>query len=457
MARSDLIDFHKKKKYPVRGATVAVVLAFFAIFIAAGVYSLAKLWDQYGTAVVNFLQAAGIPEVMGSNLMTVILAFGGLIVLSLVMASVASLLAKRLGGTLILIGAVFMNLITWGITIAVLYMGGFTLATIGDMWPMLLPGAFTLVMTLLLVTVFKNRLRRAGELIKLTGQVCLEEKGVFVPQLFAMAFSLISAVLYAGIILEFTPLNVLLNSQAWTIEASAAAAVGMILYLFTTIFIYNFAYATTSAVTYIYIRGRDPSLGDGVKGALSIIGGIALLSVMSVIVKIISAILRRGGSEAGGAGAVVGGIAASILEWVWMLINYFTIPAMVAENLGATDGIKRSFSLVRNNFVDVIIKETGVRWGFAVLALMFFGGFALGGALIAWVVTNDLVMTIAGAIVFMILASIPSTLVLKTFDIVYVTLLYVFIRTKAGDIRGKLAILAPMKKELNAAYRKANS
>ncbi|MHA1813310.1 MAG: hypothetical protein ACTSYX_07745, partial [Candidatus Thorarchaeota archaeon] len=78
MARSDLIEFHKKKKYPVRGATVAVVLAVFVIFIAAGVYSLARLWDQYGTVVVNFLQTVGVPEMMGSNLMTVVLAFGGL-------------------------------------------------------------------------------------------------------------------------------------------------------------------------------------------------------------------------------------------------------------------------------------------------------------------------------------------------------------------------------------------
>jgi membrane-anchored glycerophosphoryl diester phosphodiesterase (GDPDase) len=141
-----------------------------------------------------------------------------------------------------------------------------------------------------------------------------------------------------------------------------------------------------------------------------------------------------------------------------MLVNYFTIPAMVAEDLSATKAIKRSAGLVRKNFVDVMIKETAVRWGFGVLAGMMFIGFAAFGALFGYVYfAGDIYMTLILAIVFMVFAAIPSVLVLRTFDIVYVTLLYVFIRRKEGDITGKTAIPAGMTQELDRAYNKAQT
>jgi len=139
-----------------------------------------------------------------------------------------------------------------------------------------------------------------------------------------------------------------------------------------------------------------------------------------------------------------------------MLVNYFTIPAMVAEELSATKAIKRSAGLVRKNFVDVMIKETAVRWGFGVLAGMIFIGFAAFGGLFGWMYTGgDLIMTFAYVMIFTIFAAIPSALVLRTFDIVYVTLLYVFIRRKEGDISGKTAIPTSMSSELDRAYNKA--
>jgi hypothetical protein len=102
-----------------------------------------------------------------------------------------------------------------------------------------------------------------------------------------------------------------------------------------------------------------------------------------------------------------------------------------------------------------MIKETAVRWGFGVLALTFFIGFAAFGALFGWILTGDVFMTILVTVVFTILAAIPSTLVLRTFDIVYVTLLYVFIRRKEGDIEGKTAIPSSMSQELDRAYNAA--
>jgi len=450
----DLIDYHKKEKYPSHKGAIAGLVVVFGAFISLGIYSMLNLYQLYETEVMGFI--ALISPYLADNLWLMLALLGGIIVLCVGLALGASMAARRLGGTLIYIGAFFMNLMTWGIVIVLLATGVFTISTLLAAWPILIPGIFTLFITLLLFTVFKDRVRRAGEIIKLTGQVTLDEKGTFVPPLLTMVFTLVSALLFAAILLNFMP-HVFQVGYEFNLETDWGFIVGGVVFLFVTIFFYNFAYSTTSAITYIYMRGQDPGLGDGVKASLGVIGGLVVLSIMGVIVKIvqivISAVSRKSGSAVGRG---VGSAASGIIGWVWMLVNYFTIPAMVAEELSAGKAIKRSVGLVRKNFVDVMVKETAVRWGFGVLAVMMFIGFAAAGALIGWIYSSgDIFMILMFAVVFMIFAAIPSTLVLRTFDIVYVTLLYVFIRRKEGDISGKTAIPAGMTRELDRAYNKA--
>jgi hypothetical protein len=269
-----------------------------------------------------------------------------------------------------------------------------------------------------------------------------------------MLFTLISAVLFGAIVFEFTPIDVILGNQPWTVDSAASVGIPLVLYLFTTIFFYNLAYGASSGIVYIYMRGRDPSLGDGVKASLGAIAGLAALAVMSVIIALVRIALQRAGRQVGGAGGeAVGRAAGGIIGWIWALVNYFTIPAMVAEGIGAKAGIKRSAGLVRKNFVDVMIKESAVRWAFGVLAFIFFIAFAVGGAAIGWILSGgNIINTLILAVVFIVFAAIPCTLVLRTFDIVYVTLLYVFIRRQEGEIAGKTAISSEMSRELESSY-----
>ncbi len=453
MTSTDLYEYHQKEKFPSHKGAIAGLIVVFGGFIALGVYSIWNLWTVYNigsiiTALVPFL--AGQMWLIG-------VALGGIILMSVLMGLGASYAARRLGGTLIYIGAFLMNILTWGMVLFLLATGTITFSELIAAWPILIPGLFTLFITLLLFTVFKERVRRAGEIIKLTGQVTIDEKGTFVPPLLTMIFTLVSAVLFGAIILNFMP-QVLQAGWEFTLETDWPMIIGIVVYLFVTIFFYNFAYSTTSAITYIYMRGRDPTLGDGFRGSLGVIGALIILSIMSVIVALvrlaISAISRRSQSAIGRG---VGAAASGVIGWVWALVNYFTIPAMVAEELSATKAIKRSAGLVRKNFVDVMIKETAVRWGFGVLGFMIFMGFALFGALFGWIYsTGDIIMTLVFTAVFIVFASIPSTLVLRTFDIVYVTLLYVFIRRKDGDF-AKTAIPSSMGRELENAYNRAQN
>ena len=455
MTSADLIDYHNNNEYPSHKGAIAGLLIVFGAFIGLGVYALWNLWLQYEGMITGLITT--ISPLLADNLWLIGIALVGIVVLSILLALGASHAAKRLGGTLIYIGAGAMNLLTWGMVIIMVITGLIPLASLAAAWPIMIPGILTLFITILLFTLFKDRVRRAGEIIKLTGQVTIDEKGTFIPPLLTMIFTLMSAVLFAGILVYFMP-QILDVNHEFNLQTDWGYIVGVVVFLFTTIFFYNFAYATTSAITYIYMRGEDPTLGDGAKASLGVVGSLVVLSIMSVIVVIVQIVIRAITRKSGAVGRGVGAAASGIMGWVWMLVNYFTIPAMVAEDLSATKAIKRSAGMVRKNFVDVMIKETAVRWGFNVLAFMMFIGFALFGALFGWWLTFpafDIYYVLIGAVAFSVFAAIPSTLVLKTFDIVYVTLLYIFIRRKEGDITGKVAIPAPMNAELERAYDRA--
>ncbi|MGY5863013.1 MAG: DUF6159 family protein [Candidatus Thorarchaeota archaeon] len=453
MARSDIYEYHKQEEFPSNTGKVAGLFVVFGAFIGLGVYALMNLWELHSTDITNII--ATISPLLANNLWLLGVAVLVIVVLSILLGLGASVAAKRLGSTLIYIGAGFMNLMTWGIVIVMIAIGGLDLSMISVWWPMLIPGLFTLFITLLLFTVFKDRIRRAGEIIKLTGQVTLDEKGTFVPPFLTMLFTLFSALLFGAILVWFMP-QILTPGYEFVLETDWPYLIGIVVYLFVTIFFYNFAYSTTSAITYIYMRGRDPTLRDGIRSSMGVIGGLIVLSLMSVIIAIVRIMIRSAARKSGSAvGRGVGYAADGIIGWVWAMVNYFTIPAMVAEELSATKAIKRSAGMVRKNFVDVMIKETAVRWGFGVLSFMFFIAFAAAGVLFGWILTGDIFLTILVTVVFTVLAAIPSTLVLRTFDIVYVTLLYIFIRRKEGDITGKTVIPSSLSRELDSAYNRA--
>jgi hypothetical protein len=247
----DLIDYHEKKEYPSHKKAIAAILVVFGVFVTVGVYSVLQLWEQYGSQILPFIQSLHLPSILTANRYSILLILGGLILLSVLVAMGASALAKKFGGTLIYVGALFMNVMTWAVVLIAVVTGDIPLSALAANWPIMIPGLFTLFITILLFTVFRDRIRRAGQIIKLTGQVCLDEKGVFVPPLFTMVFTLISAVLFGAIVFQFTPIDVILGNQPWDVNSAASFGIPLILYLFTTIFFYNLAYGASSGMVYI--------------------------------------------------------------------------------------------------------------------------------------------------------------------------------------------------------------
>ncbi|MHA2352941.1 MAG: hypothetical protein ACXABX_07465, partial [Candidatus Thorarchaeota archaeon] len=191
MTRTDLYYYHEEEKFPSHKGAIVGLLVVFGGFIALGVYSLWNLWTVYNISAI----IASLVPFLADNMWLIGAALGAIVFLSVILGLGASYAARRLGGTLIYIGAVIMNLLTWGMVLVLLFTGALPLSGLLDAWPILIPGLFTLFITVLLFTVFRDRVRRAGEIIKLTGQGTLDEKGTFVPPLLTMIFTLVSAVL----------------------------------------------------------------------------------------------------------------------------------------------------------------------------------------------------------------------------------------------------------------------
>ncbi len=450
MTRTDIYEYDKKEKYPsTKNATIGILVVL-GVFFGWGAYSLLRLWETYGPIFMSFIQGIGLPTLITQNVTSILVAIGAYIAFNILLALAAAWLAKTLGGKLIIIGAVMISVVAGAIILLPVMGGTMTIQqALTSAWivgPMLLP----VILVGLFYLLFRGRMRVADQIIRQVGKICLEKKGIFIPPLVSMVFTLLSAVMMGAIVFQFTPIQVLLGTEPLTVENGWPLAVGLVLYIFLTTFFFNLAYGTSSAMAYLYMRGRDASLGNGLRSSLGVIGALAVLSIFSVIIAIIRMIIRAVARKAGGVGRVAGNIADVGIAYLWMLINYFTIPVMIVERKSATQSIKRSAIMVKDNLVDVLIKETGVRLAFKVLAMILFIGFALAGGALGWIMTQDLFMTILVLIGFMILAAIPITLTLRTFDIIYVTLLYIYIRKETGEIKGKIAIPSSVMKKIDS-------
>jgi hypothetical protein len=98
---------------------------------------------------------------------------------------------------------------------------------------------------------------------------------------------------------------------------------------------------------------------------------ILSLAVASTVVTLLKGLIggrgRRGGSN----------FLAGLLETLWTEATYLVLPAMVIEDVGLKDGLRRATQIVRDNLLLVGVSLVGVR------ALTGLIGFLLGGTGIA--------------------------------------------------------------------------
>ncbi|HEX9029493.1 MAG TPA: DUF6159 family protein, partial [Anaerolineales bacterium] len=174
---------------------------------------------------------------------------------------------------------------------------------------------------------------------------------------------------------------------------------------------------------------------------------IVALAAASTAVNLLKSLLRGKGRSGGR------NLAAGLIETIWTEATYLVLPAMVIEDIGLGDGLKRATHIIKNNLLLVGVSTVGVRAitgliGFLLGAVGIGLGLGVGlglvsvfqGATIGWVSGVSLGVLIAG--VFIIVATVISSYTTTA----YHTCLYLWARdvekAKAQGHSG-LAVPAP--------------
>ncbi|MDO8600636.1 MAG: DUF6159 family protein [bacterium] len=191
-------------------------------------------------------------------------------------------------------------------------------------------------------------------------------------------------------------------------------AVVLALY-FLLFFIATFFQAGMVSIIRGRLYGQNLTFGDGMKNAARHIGKIFLWSLLSASVGVIlQSIAERS--------KLLGRIIVWILGSLWSILSFFVVPVLIMEDISLFGSLKKSASVIKKTWGEIIILDVGVSFFFMVIGLL---------AALVFIATlftaNFLIILISGillAIFFMLLLVISSVL-----DVIFKVVLYQFANT----------------------------
>ena len=150
------------------------------------------------------------------------------------------------------------------------------------------------------------------------------------------------------------------------LKGAGAQAFGGLEYLllFVTYLVLAFV-ATFFNVCVVYtakkrFEGGNATFGESISFALSRVHLILMWSLLAATVGIILRAIDRSAEKAGGGARVVLKIMTSLLGMMWSIITIFVVPAMVYNNLGPVDAIKKSVQVLRKTWGESLVRHFGL-------------------------------------------------------------------------------------------------
>ncbi len=181
----------------------------------------------------------------------------------------------------------------------------------------------------------------------------------------------IFSLLFAGALLVPTILVELVR------QSGSSVALGVIDYLLLGVtylglaFIATFFNVCVVFTTKTRFEGGDATFMDSVKFAFSKIHLIFTWSLVSATVGVLLSMLDQAAERAGVVGRIVLGILSAILGAAWSVVTLFVIPAMVYDDLGPLDAIKRSAETLKETWGESLIRHFGL--GLIQFVFLFLG------------------------------------------------------------------------------------
>ncbi len=139
-------------------------------------------------------------------------------------------------------------------------------------------------------------------------------------------------------------------------------------------------FATFSNVCVVHttrtrLNGGDATFGESISFAMSRLPHILAWSAISASVGVLLRLLQNAAERSSGVGRVVAQVLQSVLGLAWTVVSLFVVPAMVYDNVGPVDGLKRSVEVLKRTWGESLIRHYG-------MGLMTFLGSLPGVALI---------------------------------------------------------------------------
>lgn len=425
-----------------KGKLVMLIISW-VIFIGIGIFALLDLLGPQWGIIMGILDLTFDFAALAIPLILLIVIASAMIVLTVWL--MIRLLRKH-GYSLLKFSIIFFVAMNWIVVIIIIILVGWTPELF---FAMILPIVGT-IMAILYFTIWKSRLELAGSILTITGQVTHEEKELFIPGYLKTFFVGILAgfgsIMAADL---FTHMSEAFGGEVlwWMWVVIVLFMFLIFLYIYINTYFFN---AITIAITYIWYRKKDPIFHDGLAIATYQLGDIAVFAAFSAIIKVIRWILQQLARKSKGKAPWIGGgyrLADGIIGTVWFYVNYFTLPAIVVEDIKATTAIKRSAHRLFDNWVDVLLKEWGVGSVFSMLSFLIATLFALAGAgfgALMWVMfptalidamTWLIILIVIGVIIFIVLSLLVSKPLLNLLNDVYLTFLYGFVIDKETSFK----------------------
>lgn len=201
---------------------------------------------------------------------------------------------------------------------------------------------------------FFDSLGKGWSFIKAAFAMAGENRKLLAPSLYQVLVSILYFVAWVAALIAIHP--------HWS--KGTWAGVGAIATFGSFVIFYFFCGVTVNMID-VHLRGGQPSLAEGAKDAGKNFPAILFLSMVSTIVDMFVRAIRDEDS-------VIGKIIGGIVEAVWTTMSFLLLPAIIIEDAGFGDAMKRVRSLHKGNMLLIGIGEVGVRGVTGLIGMVWF-------------------------------------------------------------------------------------
>jgi type IV secretory pathway VirB6-like protein len=180
----------------------------------------------------------------------------------------------------------------------------------------------------------------------------------------------------------------------------------LFLFYFVNYFVIVFFNSALLACAVMRFRGRQPTLGDGLRIAMNRVPQIAGWALVSATVGLVLKIIESRSER-------FGQLVAGLMGMAWSIVTYLVVPVLVMERAGPIEALRRSTALLKKTWGEALTAHMSAGWIFfviflvALLPLIVFIGLGVAAFGAGQVVLGGL--AVAAVVILVILISLVSS------------------------------------------------